>query len=125
MRQYKVTVDGTEFIVSVEPYEGGFKASTVKTEKTQVVETPKEENVAPVKVANAPTSGEVTCPMPGKVLDVRANVGDSVSVGDVIAVLEAMKMEIEVTATATGKVKSIGVQKGAMVNTGDVVAVIG
>ena len=124
MRQYKVTVDGTEFVVSVEPYEGGFKAATVKKE-AKVVEAPKEENVAPVKAANIPTSGEVTSPMPGKVLDVRASVGDSVSVGDVIAVLEAMKMEIEVTATATGKITSINVQKGAMVNTGDMVAVIG
>ena len=124
MRQYKVTVDGTEFVVSVEPYEGGFKAATVKKETT-VVDTPKEESAAPVKVANAPTSGEVTCPMPGKVLDIKASVGDSVSAGDVIAVLEAMKMEIEVTATATGKITSINVQKGAMVNTGDMVAVIG
>ena len=125
MRQYKVTVDGTEFIVSVEPYEGGFKASTVKTEKAQVVETPKEEKTVVVAATNAPTSGEVTSPMPGKVLDIKANVGDNVSVGDVIAVLEAMKMEIEVTATATGKITSINVQKGAMVNTGDMVAVIG
>ncbi|MDO5331750.1 MAG: biotin/lipoyl-containing protein [Bacillota bacterium] len=124
MRQYKVTVDGTEFVVSVEPYEGGFKAQTVKKEQA-VVEAPKEEKIEKAAAVNVPTSGDVTSPMPGKVLDIKASVGDSVDVGDVIAILEAMKMEIEVTATAKGKVTSINVQKGATVNTGDIVAVIG
>lgn len=120
MRQYKVTVDGTEFVVSVEPYEGGFKASTEKVPAKVDIETPKEVSTA----ESAPVSGDVTCPMPGKVLDIKAANGDKVNVGETIAVLEAMKMEIEVTATATGTIKSINVQKGATVNTGDIIAVI-
>jgi len=62
--------------------------------------------------------------MPGKILNVKVNVGDSVNNGDLVLLLEAMKMENEVFATASGKVTEIRVKSGDSVSTGDVLLVI-
>jgi biotin carboxyl carrier protein len=67
----------------------------------------------------------VTAPMPGSVMEVKVKVGDNVKDGDVLVVLEAMKMENEITAPSSGKIKSINVKKGDTVNTGDLMMVIG
>lgn len=76
---------------------------------------------APVPVADGTT---ISAPMPGTVLAVKKNVGDPVKAGDVIIVLEAMKMENDIVAPCDGTVKSINAPKGSTVNTDDVLAVI-
>ena len=63
--------------------------------------------------------------MPGTILDVKANVGDTVTRGQVIMVLEAMKMENDIVAPCDGKVTSILAKKGDNVNSGDTLATIG
>jgi glutaconyl-CoA decarboxylase len=63
--------------------------------------------------------------MPGKVLDVKVSVGASVKSGDLVLMLEAMKMENEIFATASGTVKEVRVKSGDSVNTGDVLIVLG
>ena len=63
--------------------------------------------------------------MPGTILDIKVNVGDTVTSGAVLVILEAMKMENEIMAPVAGKVVSINVNKGASVNSGDVLVVIG
>ena len=78
--------------------------------------------------AAAPAAGgaaagkEVTAPMPGKILRIEASVGQAVKEGDVLIIIEAMKMEQNITAPAAGTVVSIDVAAGDVVNTGDVVA---
>lgn len=67
----------------------------------------------------------MTAPMPGKVLRVVTSVGASVNAGDLLLVLEAMKMENEIQAPSAGTVKEIKVSDGSPVNTGDVLVVIG
>ena len=62
--------------------------------------------------------------MPGKVLSVKVSVGDSVQDGDLVLLLEAMKMENEIFATGSGKVAQVRVSPGDSVNTGDVLLVI-
>ena len=91
--------------------------------------------VAPAAPAEAPAAApavapvtadgtQVKAPMPGTILSVKKNVGDAVKAGDVIVVLEAMKMENDIVAPCDGTVKSINAPKGSTVNTDDVLAVI-
>ena len=63
--------------------------------------------------------------MPGKVLSVKVNVGDAVKEGDLVLLLEAMKMENEIFATASGTVSQVRVNAGDSVNTGDALIIIG
>ena len=62
--------------------------------------------------------------MPGSILDVRVNVGDTVAEGQVIVMLEAMKMEIEIKAETTGVVSAVNVKKGDMVESGSVLVTL-
>ena len=83
---------------------------------------------APVAAAAAPVSvaaGEpVKSPMPGNILRIEVSQGQQVKEGDVLMVLEAMKMENEIVATKSGTIAQIAVSKGAVVETGAVLAVI-
>ena len=90
-------------------------------------EAPKAEEApaAPSAPAAPTTSGtQVKAPMPGSILAVKASVGQAVKAGDVIVVLEAMKMENDIVAPCDGTVKEIVVTKGTTVNTDDVLAII-
>ena len=75
----------------------------------------------------APAAGEtaVNSPMPGNIFKVECKVGQAVNAGDVLIVLEAMKMEIEVSAPCAGTVKAIAVNVGGTVNTDDLLVTIG
>ena len=73
----------------------------------------------------APAAGEtVKSPMPGNILRIEVSQGQHVEEGDVIMILEAMKMENEIVATKSGTIAQIAVSKGAVVETGTVLAVI-
>lgn len=78
----------------------------------------------PTPAAPVADGTTISAPMPGTVLAVKKNVGDPVKAGDVIIVLEAMKMENDIVAPCDGTVKSINAPKGSTVNTDDVLAVI-
>ena len=67
----------------------------------------------------------IYAPMPGTIFDIKVAVGDNIKSGDVLVILEAMKMENEIMAQNAGKVLSINVNKGASVNSGDVLVAIG
>lgn len=69
-------------------------------------------------------AGDVVAPMAGKIVSVKVKLGDSVKVGDVVCILEAMKMENEITATQTGVVQEVNVAEGTPVNEGDSLIVI-
>ena len=75
--------------------------------------------------AGAAGAVTVKAPMPGNILDVKVAAGASVKAGDVLVILEAMKMENEIFAPCDGTVSSVAVSKGAAVNPGDVLCVIG
>ena len=82
---------------------------------------------APVAVAAAPVAAgatTVSAPMPGKVLSVNVKVGDAVKAGDVLMILEAMKMQNEIMAPADGTVSDVRVSAGQTVGTGDVMIVM-
>ena len=120
MKSYTITVNGSVYDVTVEE-KGGASAPAATASAPVAAPAP-----APVPAA-APAAGsagsvEILAPMPGKILSVKASVGQEVKKGDVILLLEAMKMENEVVAPQDGKVASINVASGAMVESGDVLA---
>ncbi len=81
--------------------------------------------MAPAPVAAGPTGGStVVAPLPGSIFDIKVAVGDKVNAGDVVIVMEAMKMETEITATTGGVIDSILVKKGDAVDTDATLVVI-
>ena len=108
MKKYRVNVNGTQYEVEVEEIAAGSVAAPV----------------APVAPA-APAGGEaVKSPMPGTILSVSVKPGDVVKKGQVLMILEAMKMENEIMASRDGRVASVQVNKGANVESGAVLCVI-
>ena len=117
IKAYKVNVNGKSYEVEVE--EIGAVQGTAPVVQAPVASAPVQAPVAPAPVA-ASTGEIVEAPMPGVVVDVKVKVGDTVKDGDLIAVLEAMKMETDLFSTKSGVVTAI-VGKGATVNTGDAI----
>ncbi len=117
MKNYRITVNGTAYDVAVEEL-GASAASTPVAAATPA---------APVAAAPAPAAAgsiTVTSPMPGKILNVKASVGAAVKRGDVVMILEAMKMENEIVAPEDGTVASINVAAGDAVEAGDILATL-
>ena len=129
MRQFRVVVNGNEYKVGIEELQEESKAavtgspkpqppaSTIPQPKTNAV--PKTAQPAPKSASDTGGSGLITAAMPGTILDVKVNMGDNVTRGQALLILEAMKMENEVMATCDGVVAGIHVEKGASVNSGD------
>ncbi len=118
MRKFNINVNGKIYVVEIE--ETGEAAPVIETPKT--AENPKTEAPKPVEAPKAAAgAATVNAPMPGTILDVKVSVGATVKAGDVICILEAMKMENEIVAPQDGTITSV-VAKGATVNTGDLLA---
>jgi len=118
MKNYTITVNGNVYDVTVE--EG---AST----GAPVAAAPVAKKAAPVAAAapaGAQGSVKVNAPMQGKIVSVKASVGQAVKKGDIILILEAMKMENEVVAPQDGTIASINVSDGDKVESGAVVATL-
>lgn len=79
---------------------------------------------APAAPVAAAAGTKVESPMPGTIVDIKAPVGTAVKEGDVVLILEAMKMENEIMAPHDAKVAQVLANKGATVNTGDVLVVL-
>ena len=113
MKKYRVNVNGTVYEVDVEDISG---AAPVAAPAAAPVAAP----------VSAPAGGEqVTSPMPGNILSVNVAAGDTVQKGQVLMILEAMKMENEIMCPCDGKVVSVSVTKGAAVESGTLLCVIG
>lgn len=120
MKNYTITVNGTPYNVTVE--EGTGTAAPVAAAPVAVASAAP----APVKAAAPAPAGnaggvKVEAPMPGNILDVKTSVGATVTNGQVLCILEAMKMENDIVAPQDGTVASINVSKGDSVEAGQVI----
>jgi glutaconyl-CoA decarboxylase len=135
MKYYKITVNGKTYEVQVEDMNvsSNRAASSVGADSRPA---PKAQAAPAAAPAPAPTAapqapaapkaaapagpGSVTAPLPGTILSIAVKEGDEVKAGQIILLLEAMKMENEIVAPRAGTVASIAVSVGLAVNTGDV-----
>lgn len=121
MKKYNITVNGNTYEVYVEEADA---SSAPVAAPVAATAAPAAKPAAPKAAPAASGANKVTAPMPGTVLQVKVSQGQSVKKGDVICVLEAMKMENDIPAPCDGVIASVNVQKGASVNAGDILASI-
>ncbi len=135
--KYVVTVNGKQYDVEVEKVGGGYQPVSRNVASAPIPRVATPQPVAPAPAAApaaAPVSEAVVspkpaasvsesdtkieCPMPGAILDVKVNVGDVVKNGQVLLILEAMKMENEIVSPVAGTISSVMVKKGDTVDSG-------
>ena len=121
MKRFNVIVNGVSYDVCVE--EVGATASAPVAAAPVAAPAPAAPAAAPAPAAKA-GSVAVKAPMPGNILKINFKAGDAVKKGDVLCVLEAMKMENDICAPEDGTVASVAVAQGASVNTDDVLVTL-
>ncbi len=126
--KYIVTINNNSYEVDVEQRE----ARVVKTNETAAAPvaartvTGKEApvNSAPAASVDAPDENKITAPMPGTILEIKKSAGEPVKKGDIVFILEAMKMENEIMSPRDGIILQVAAAVGASVDTGDILAVM-
>lgn len=134
LRKFKIKIDGTEYLVEMEeltepgaapaPVAAPAPAPAAPAPAAQAAPAPASAPAtpapAPAPAPAAPAGADAqTAPMPGKILELKHNVGDVVAQNDCVLVLEAMKMENAIVAERAGTISAIHVTAGQMVNPGD------
>jgi biotin carboxyl carrier protein len=116
MKKYKVNVNGTEYEIAIE---------LMSDDAAPVAPSTPTAASAPAPAASAAGVGEqIKSPMPGTILSVNVKVGDKVKAGQILMILEAMKMENEILAGVDGEISSVAVQQGATVESGALLCTI-
>ena len=113
MKKYKVTVNGTAYEIELEELTGAAPAAATAA-----------PDPAPAPAAAPPGGAPGTSPIPGATLAINVAAGDTVKRGQVLMVLEAMKMENEIMCPCDGKIASVNTSKGASVESGTLLCVI-
>lgn len=128
--KYKVTLNGTTYEVEVEKGEAILVDEYVAAAPAPVAAPAAAAPAAPAPAAAAASAAtaageQITAPMPGTILSVKVNQGDAVKAGQILVILEAMKMENEIVAPRDGTVAQVVVAQGASVDTGAPLVVLG
>ena len=98
---------------------------TPKLVRPQVVPTSTSDNTAYAKPKPVKVSGGIVAPLPGTILEIKVKVGDKVNPGDILLIMEAMKMENNIKADKEGEIKAINVNTGDSVLEGDLLIEMG
>ena len=131
--KYKITLNNRVYEVEVEAgkamllseYEAVAPAAAAPVAAAPVAAAPAAAPAAPAAAPVVVGAGEQVCaPMPGTIVRVNATQGQAVNAGDILCVLEAMKMENDIVAPKAGTVSQVVVSKGSSVSSGDVLVVI-
>ena len=128
MKKFNITVNGTAYEVEVEEVKAAGAAPAPKAAPAAPKAAPAPAPAAaPAKAAVAAGAGEhsIDAPMPGKIIKLVAQVGQQVKAGDVLLILEAMKMQNEIAADADGVVKTFNVDAGQSVKVHDSLVILG
>lgn len=127
MKKFNITVNGNAYEVEIEEVKAAAPVAAAPAPKAAPAVAAAAPKAAPAAAAAAPAAGDntVTAPMPGKIVKLVASVGQAVNAGDVLLILEAMKMQNEITAPAAGTVKSFAINAGDSVKPGQTMVVIG
>ena len=133
MRKFLINVNGNQYEVEVEEITSSETSTKPQVEYSQPAPKaerpapqPKQETKAeaPKKVAAKAGQEVIKAPMPGTILSINVKEGDNVKKGQILLILEAMKMENEIVSPRDGKIARIVVSKGSSVNTGDDIVII-
>jgi len=123
--KYKISLQGRTYEVLVEEGEAIIEDEYETAVPAAPAAAPAAVPAAPVSAAVPVAAGTtIDAPLPGNILSIKVSAGQAVKAGDVLVIIEAMKMENEVTAPCDGMVKQIVTAKGAVVATGDTLLVI-
>ena len=125
IKQYNVTVNGTTYEVTVESAAGGSRMASAPVSRAAAAPVARAAAPAPAAAPAAGGPANVTSPLPGTVLRLCKNTGDTVAAGEVVMIVESMKMENEVVAPEGGRIASIAVAAGSAINTGDLLFTLG
>ncbi len=135
MKMFRVVVNGSEYKVGIEELAEEAQTPSVQT-KSATPTTPnpvvsKPQPAPPAQQRQTPPTpdtgdinGTVTAPMPGTVISIAVTDGDTVSKGQTLLILEAMKMENEIMAPCDGTVQEVTISQGTSVNAGDILVVV-
>ena len=129
LRKFRIKINEKEYMVEMEEFGApAVAAAPTQAAPVQAAPTPVAAPVAaPAAPAPVVGSGEgdpITAPMPGKILDIKVNVGDVVTENQVLAVLEAMKLENEIVAPRAGTITAVIATKGAPIDVGQTIVII-
>jgi biotin carboxyl carrier protein len=123
MKNYRVIVNGTTYEVALEEIDASQVAAAAPVQTAAPAVSTSAP--APTQTVSAPAGGEsVTAPMPGTILNVNVTAGKAVKAGDILFILEAMKMENEIVAPCDGVVGQVNVSNGQSVDTGALLCTI-
>ena len=134
MKEFNITINGESYVVGIEELEGGpstgalhtttAKAAPAAKAAAPAVKAAPEAKAAKASAPVAAGAATVKAPMPGKIISIAVSAGQSVKRGDVLLILEAMKMQNEISAPADGKVSTVQVSAGQSVKPGEVLIVL-